>query len=404
MNQYFIAILISVLFWVSVGLIVYTYFGYPVLIAFLSSLKKTAIRTGISNYMPKTTLLIAAYNEKDFIEEKIKNSLEIDYPKDKLQILIVTDGSNDGTVDIVKSYKKYGVELFHEDKRSGKMAAINRVMPFTTGEIIVFSDANNIYQTDTIKKLIEPFADTEVGAVSGSKTIERGDGELGNSEGLYWKYESFIKRHESHFSSCTSVAGEILAVRKNVFINPPNDIVADDFFTAMNTLRQGYRLVYAEDAKSKERISVSAKDEIVRRKKINAGRYQSISKSTEILPKNIILIWQIVSHKFLRLFVPFFMISAFFLNIIVVVFPYQKPSGWFFLSGHFGQFVLVLQVLFYVLAFIGTFIGKQQGNSKLRLLFYLPTFLVNSNYAALQGFFQYIKKKPSHLWEKANRR
>lgn len=404
MNQYFLATFISFLFWSSVGLIIYTYFGYPVLIACLSSLKKTSAKTEISDYAPKTTLLIAAYNEKDFIEEKIKNSFEINYPKDKLQILIVTDGSSDGTPNIVRSYEKLGIQLFHEDKRSGKMAAINRVMQFATGEIVVFSDANNIYQADTIQKLVEPFADPKVGAVSGSKTIEKGDGELGNSEGLYWKYESFIKKHESRFSSCTSVAGEILAVRKNVFINPPDDIVADDFFTAMNTLRQGYRLVYAEDAKSKERISISAKDEIVRRKKINAGRYQSISKSAEILPRNIILIWQIVSHKFLRLFVPFFMISAFLLNIIAVVLPYQKPTNWLFLSSPIGEIILALQVLFYVLAFIGTFIGKQQGNSKLRLLFYLPTFLVNSNYAALQGFLQFIKRKPSHLWEKANRR
>ncbi|MBL8092309.1 MAG: glycosyltransferase family 2 protein, partial [Anaerolineales bacterium] len=248
---------VSLLFWISLGAIVYTYFGYPILIALIPSYKK---RDVTRNYTPvSVTLLIAAYNEKTVIEEKIKNSLTIEYPKDKLQILVVTDGSDDGTNLIVQPYEGGNVKLLHQPERKGKMAAINRAIPHATGEIIIFSDANNFYKQDTIQKLIQPFSDPQVGAVSGSKVIEKGDGELGNSEGLYWKYESFIKKQESRVSSCTSVAGEILAIRKSLYSIPPNHVINDDFFSAMKILRQGYKLVYVEDAKSIERISPSAK-------------------------------------------------------------------------------------------------------------------------------------------------
>lgn len=394
-------ITIALFFWLSLFAILYTYFGYPILIWLMPSLNKKIAQIP---YTPSVTLLIAAYNERNVIEEKIKNSLAIDYPKDKLQIIVVTDGSDDGTEQVVKPFEKFGITLLHQPKRNGKMAAINRAMPYTTGEIIVFSDANNFYQSDTIRKLVQPFADSQVGAVSGSKTIEKGDGELGNSEGLYWKYESFIKKQESRVSSCTSVAGEILAIRKSIYSTPPNYIVNDDFYSAMQTLRQGYKLIYVEDAKSTERISPSAKDEMIRRRRINAGRYQAISLSFKLLPKNPILIWQIVSHKYLRPLVPFFMIIVFAMNLAAVFIPYPKPNHWFYLSPPLGLIFLILQIAFYLMAIVGMKIEKQQGDSRLRLLLYLPTFLVNSNLAALQGFFQFIKGEQGHLWQKVERR
>ncbi|MBL8100214.1 MAG: glycosyltransferase family 2 protein [Anaerolineales bacterium] len=396
-----LSFIIAMFFWFSVCAILYTYFGYPILIWLMPSFNKNNSQ---SIYTPSVTLLIAAYNEKNVIEEKIKNSLAIEYPKGKLQILLITDGSNDGTEQVVKPFEKLGITLLHQPERKGKMAAINRAMPYAIGEIIVFSDANNFYKPNTIQKLAQPFVDPQVGAVSGSKTIEKGDGELGNSEGLYWKYESFIKKQESRVSSCTSVAGEILAIRKNLYSTPPNHIINDDFFSAMQTLRQGYKLVYVEDAKSTERISPSAKDEMIRRRRINAGRYQAISMSFRLLPKNPILIWQIVSHKYLRPLVPFFMIIVFILNLFAVLIPYPRPNDWLYLSQPFGLILLILQTIFYLMAIVGMKIEKQQGNSRLRLLFYLPTFLVNSNFAALQGFFQFIKGGQGHLWQKVERR
>lgn len=398
----FLPVLIGIVFWLSLCSILYTYFGYPILISIIPPYKKQSVQR--TENLFSVTLLIAAYNEKNIIEEKIKNCLAIEYPKNKLQILVITDGSDDGTNLIVQSYEHLGVELLHQPSRNGKMAAINRAMPYARGEIIVFSDANNFYKPDTIHKLIQPFSNPKVGVVSGAKTIEKGDGELGNSEGLYWKYESFIKKQESRVSSCTSVAGEVLAIRKSIYLTPPSHIINDDFYTAMQVLRQGYKLVYVEDAKSAERISPSPKDEIIRRRRINAGRYQAIFMSLNLLPKDPLLIWQIISHKYLRPLVPFFMILIFICNLIAVWIPYERPDGLFYLSQPFNLIFLILQVIFYLLAVAGMFIEKRQGDSRLRLLFYLPAFLVNSNYAALQGFFQFIKGKPGHLWQKAERR
>lgn len=396
------SILIALLFWVSLGGILYTYFGYPVLIFLLAKMiqKPETYQT----YKPSVTLLIAAYNEETVIEDKIKNSLTIEYPKDLLQILVVTDGSRDRTPEIAKRYINYGIEILHEPERRGKMAAINRALPDARGEIVVFSDANNYYQPDTILKLIQPFGNPGVGAVTGAKVIGQGDGSLGASEGLYWKYESFIKKQESRTGSCTSAAGEVLAIRKKLYSSPPDDVINDDFYIAMQIVRNGYRLVYVPDAKSIERVSPSAQDEIARRTRINAGRFQAITMAKQILPFNHpLLVWQILSHKFLRPIVPFFMIGAALFNLMAVLFP-PATKGFWILSKPYSLVFLGLQFLFYMLAWIGMKAGNRGEQNKLVRLFYIPTFLTNSNYAALLGFFRFLRGSQSHMWERIQRR
>lgn len=395
----------ALLFWGSLALIFYTYFGYPLLISLLPSRRHKISPSQQVSDLPSVTLLIAAYNEQAVIEEKIRNSLACEYPREKLQVLIVTDGSQDSTPDLVQKYQDRGVELLHQPERRGKMAAINRAMPSVRGEIIVFSDANNLYQADTLQKLAQPFSDPQVGAVTGAKVILKGDGDLGESEGLYWKYESYIKKQESRAGSCTSVAGEILAIRKSAYIPPPDNIINDDFFTAMQVIRQGYRLVYTPEAKSAERVSPSARDEMIRRTRINAGRYQAIALSRQVLPfRQPVLVWQIFSHKFMRPLVPFFMIAALVSNVVAVLIQPLAPRGWFFLGAPLGIVFLLLQALFYLLAVVGNQVQKKQGGGRLRTLLYLPTFLTNSNLAALQGFFQFLKKQPGHLWQRIERR
>ncbi|MDP1713477.1 MAG: glycosyltransferase family 2 protein [Anaerolineales bacterium] len=394
--------LIALLFWLALGVISYTYFGYPLLIWIISRLRPKS--ESYERHTPYITLLIAAYNEEVIIEDKLINSLSIDYPKEKLQILIVTDGSTDQTPDIVNKFANLGIEKLHQPERRGKMAAINRAMAHARGEIIVFSDANNYYQPDTLKKLIAPFSNLEVGAVSGAKVIGRGDGALGASEGLYWKYESFIKQQESRLGSCTSVSGEILAIRKNTYNTPPDNIINDDFYIAMQVIRQGHRLAYVPDAKSSERVSLTAKDEIIRRTRINAGRYQAIALAGQLLPFNHpVLVWQIISHKFLRPLVPFFMIVLAISNLTAVIYP-PRAGGAINLQPPFGVFMLCLQMLFYMLAWFGARPSKQENQSRLIRLLYLPTFLTNSNIAALNGFFQYLRGQQSHIWERIQRR
>ncbi len=396
------SILIALLFWGSLEGIFYTYFGYPVLIFLLAKIihKPEAYQT----CKPSVTLLIAAYNEEIVIEDKIKNSLSVEYPEDIFQILVVSDGSADKTPEIAKRYIPYGIEILHEPARRGKMAAINRALPYARGEIVVFSDANNYYQPDTILKLVRPFGNPDVGAVTGAKVIGQGDGNLGASEGLYWKYESFIKTQESRAGSCTSAAGEVLAIRRNLFSPPPDNVINDDFYIAMQIVRNGYRLVYAPDAKSIERVSPSAQDEITRRTRINAGRFQAITMAKQILPFNRpLLVWQILSHKFLRPIVPFCMIGAALFSLLAVLFPPPIQGVWI-LSKPYSLIFLGLQILFYAFAWIGRKTGNRGEQNKLVRLFYIPTFLTNSNYAALMGFFRFLRGNQSHLWERIQRR
>jgi cellulose synthase/poly-beta-1,6-N-acetylglucosamine synthase-like glycosyltransferase len=397
-----ISIFFALLFWGSVVGIFYTYFGYPVLIFLLAKIIHKPETSQTSQ--PSVTLLIAAYNEETVIEDKIQNSLTINYPKDLLQILIVTDGSADKTPEIAKRYTPYGIEILHEPERRGKMAAINRAWPSVRGEIVVFSDANNYYESDTILSLTRPFGDPRVGAVTGAKIIGQGDGSLGASEGLYWKYESFIKKQESRAGSCTSAAGEVLAIRKNLYLRPPDNVINDDFYLAMQIIRTGYRLVYAPEAKSIERVSPSAQDEITRRTRINAGRFQAITMAKQILPLDQpLLVWQILSHKFLRPIVPFIMMGAALFNLLAVLFP-PAGQGLWILSRPYSVIFLGLQFLFYALAWIGRKTGDRGEQNKLVRLFYIPTFLTNSNFAALMGFVKFLRGNQSHLWERIQRR
>ena len=330
------------------------------------------------------------------------NSLSLDYPPDKFQILVTADGSSDRTPEIVEQFASRGVKLLYDPPRRGKMAAINRAMPHATGDIILFSDANNEYAPDTIREMVKPFADPEVGATSGAKHILKGDGALGDSEGLYWKYESYIKQQETLLGSCTGVVGELFAIRRVLFQSPPDSVINDDFYMAMQLIGRGYRVIYVPTAHSSERVSLSAEDEKARRSRIVAGRYQAL----DLLPwHKPLVVWQIASHKLLRPLVPIAMLVALVANVLVVLFPWRRKRTPWGLGRPFGRFFLFLQTLFYGLALLGNSQpqqGKKEG--KFSKILYLPTFLVNSNLAALTGIYRALTKKQSTLWQRAQRR
>ncbi len=390
----------AVVFWISSGLIVYAYIGYPLLLYFFSKFRPVlAWRT---SQLPSVTLVIAAFNEEQAIAKKLDNSLELDYPKDRLQILVAVDGSEDQTLEIVKQYVKKGIKYDFSPGRNGKMAAINRVMPKTTGEIILFSDANNLFSSHAIKELVKPFIDSSVGAVTGSKNIIKGDGALGESEGLYWRYESFIKEMETRLGCCTAVAGEILAVRKSLFQAPPDQTINDDFYIAADLIKRGFQVVYEPKAKSFECVSATAADEVKRRARIIAGRYQALANSHRLIPfKRPTIAWQLVSHKFLRPLVPFAMILALLTNIYTVLIPpLVLNASWFNMGYPYNWILLILQIFFYMAAWMG---NRREQQSRMGKLLYLATFLVNSNWAALVGLRRYLSGKQTSLWERVQR-
>lgn len=393
--------LMAFLFWLCVGSILYTYIGYPLMLWLLAR-GKPQHPSGMFT-TPPVTLLIAAYNEAAIIARKLENSLALNYPLDRLQILVAADGSDDATPDIVRTFAERGVELSYSPERRGKMAAINRAMPLVRGEVIVFSDANNMYEVGALRELIGHFADPAVGAVTGAKVIESGDGALGESEGLYWKYESFIKERETRLGSCSGVAGEILALWRDLYQPPPDHIINDDFYIAMSVVKRGYRVVYAPKALSAERVSATAQDEMVRRARIVAGRYQAIALAGQLLPWNQpLVVWQVISHKFLRPLVPVAMIGALLANVAAVLWPTPVSglAGWLLLASPVNWILLIGQLAFYGAAWLGGRIGKRGPLGK---LLYLPTFLVNSNLAALVGLFRFLRKRQTTLWQRARR-
>jgi poly-beta-1,6-N-acetyl-D-glucosamine synthase len=391
----------GLIFWLCVLGILYTYLGYPLLITVLAHTKPKKVFNE-PLIMPMVTLLIAAYNEEAVIEGKLTNSLALKYPKDSLQIIVAADGSNDKTSLIVKSFQDQGVELSYIPDREGKMAAINRVMPKVKGEIIVFSDANNVYNENAIIELVKPFIHAAVGAVTGAKVIIKDERTLSNSEGAYWKYESFIKKQESRWGCTIGAAGEIFAIRRHLYIPPPKNIINDDFYIVSRIVQKGYNVIYNPSAQSYELVSATAQDEIERRARITAGRYQTILQAGQLVPfKRPIVAWQMVSHKFLRPLVPFGMIGAGVAVIGAVAFPVSGESNpLLYLAKPFNFVFLLLQLVFYALAILG---NNFKIEGKIGKLLYIPTFLVNSNLAALVGLYRYITNRQAHIWQRVQR-
>ena len=235
-----------------------------------------------------------------------------------------------------------------------------------------------------------------MGAVVGARTIEAGEGGLGESEGLYWKYESFIQKNKSRLGCCTGIVGEILALRRNLFTPPPDGIINDDFFMAMQVAKQGYRVAYAPKARSFEGISLHAQDGIERRKRIVAGRYQAIMHADRLLPWNRpFVVWQIISHKFMRPMVPIFMVGAILFNILALIFPAQSGFPLIVLAAPYNWIMFSLQAVFYLLAIFGRLLEKR-NTGWLRIL-YVPTFLFNSNFAALMGMARFFSWQANYI-------
>lgn len=395
-------VFLAVVVWGALLLTLYVYAGYPLLITIVAALRPRPARRD-ERHTPALTVMIAAYDEEECIAAKIEGTLALDYPPGKLQVLVAADGSRDRTAEIARGFAGRGVVLCHRPERAGKFAALKRAMPLATGEIVVFSDANNEYDPRALRELAACFADPDVGAVGGAKTVAAEGGALDASEGLYWRYESFIKQRESLAGSCVAVAGEIFAIRRALFVPLPDGIILDDFMTAMQIARQGRRIVYAPAARSVERVSASAAEEITRRRKIIMGRVQAMLLSPRYLSwRRPLVSWQVLSHKFLRPFVPIAMIAALGATVALVLFPPGAgPGALPRLAPPWGAVALALQGGFYAAAAIGHLLRRRGPVGK---ALYLATFLVNSNWAALVGIYDYFLGRRSPLWTRVPRR
>lgn len=372
-----------------VGLSAYHYLGYPLILWIWAKFRpyKVVYRP----FLPAVSLIIAAYNEAEVMSEKLENSLGLDYPPEKLEIWVVTDGSTDETPTIVQAYTGRGVRLLHEAARKGKSTAINRAARQATGDILIFSDANAFYEPDAIQKLVRNFADETVGGVSGKKTVRSSGAGVSESSGFYWRYESVVKKWESQTGATVAVVGEMMAVRRIWFEPIPPQMINDDAYLATRLLQRGARVLYESEAVCWETASGSVADETVRRSRINAGRYQLLFRSQDWLGMSPMWLWSLFSHKFLRLFLPLVMVAGFVGNGWAVR---RKQGGWWLRWIWLGQ---LLGGCLSLVGLVGDRLGKRW---RVPALFY---YFLSSQFAVLQGLGRYLSGKQTVLWQKAKR-
>ncbi len=389
-----------IVFWLSIFIVCYTYAGYGILLWLMVKIKEAVkgkpIRY-VAEDLPDVTLLVAAYNEKDYVAAKINNSTELEYPKDKLHLVWVTDGSDDGTPDILRQYSN--VTVHHRPERAGKIAAMNRGVQLITTPIVIFSDANTMLGKESVRRIVNLFANPKVGCVSGEKRIFGNEKDMaaGAGEGLYWKYESFLKSYDARLYSVVGAAGELFAIRREYFTEVEKDTLLDDFIISLRIAMQGYTTQYDPEAYACETSSASVKEELKRKIRIAAGGFQSIVRLAYLL--NIfrygILSFQYISHRVLRwTLAPLCLLLLLASNLVLAL-----QTGIF--SCNFFPVVFWLQVLFYAMALIGWFLENRQ--IKLKILF-VPYYFFIMNLAVYLGFFRYIKKKQNVNWERAKRR
>lgn len=390
-------IILKILLWVSLGILFYSYIGYGVLLAGIVRIKRL-FRGRKYNYyneedLPTVSLVIAAFNEEDYIEEKIKNSLELSYPVGKLKIVIITDGSSDSTPEIVSRYPQ--ILLLHQPERKGKVAAMNRAAAFLEGEVLVFCDANTALNKDCIKNIARHYADPRVGGVAGEKKVVKQGQEsvAGAGEGLYWKYESLLKRLDSELHSTMGAAGELFSVRRTLFETAPEGTIIEDFVQSLKLCTGGHILRYEPQAYASEGPSASIKEELKRKVRIAAGAFQAMGLLKELFNpfRYPILSFQFVSHRILRWTIaPLSLLIALITNILITFFAPET---------HYN-IILILQLLFFTAALLGWFFASK---GKIYKLLQVPYYFLIMNYAVYAGFFRFLKGKQSVLWDKAAR-
>lgn len=380
------------LFFTSGFLIFYHYLLYPAAAILLSRRKAANLPASTSDddsALPPVTLLIAAYNEARVIEAKLRNSLALDYPRAKLEIMVVSDGSSDATPETVASFAAQEVRSLFEPPRRGKTAALNRGVAAASGDIVVFSDANNDFDQDAIRLLVRHFKDATVGGVSGAKKIYAdSDREAAVGDGLYWRYESALKHAESRLGSITAADGEIFAIRRNLFRPIDPALINDDAAITIDLIRSGYRVLYEPDAHSFEHASIHMEDDFHVKVRMVAGGFQTLFHYWRflMLPRGWFA-FAFLSHKVLRWLMPLFLMAFAIASLSL----YERGLG---------QLAITAQLLFYGLAVTG---WRQRRTGALPNYLYIPLYFCTMNLAALLGLIRFLSGRQTTLWRKAQR-
>jgi cellulose synthase/poly-beta-1,6-N-acetylglucosamine synthase-like glycosyltransferase len=376
-----------IIFWLCLGLIIYTYLIYPLLIMIWARLFPQKIKID-KNYFPSVTMVIAAHNEENNLREKMNNCLELDYPPGKIDFMIGCDGSTDGTPDILQESTDPRIKAIIFSERRGKIAVLNDLMSKAAGEVTIFSDANTIYQTDAIKKLVQYFADPRVGGVCGKLQLINPDGNPGGEgEGLYWRFENQIKKAEGAIRSVISANGAIFAVRKELF-RPLSVSLSlnDDLMTTLDILREHQRVIYEPDAAAAEYTSPNMEGEFARKIRISSQNFNAVPGLLTLLhPRYGFTALAIFSHKLLRWMVPFLGFGMLLTNLVLLS------------RGGIYPFLMIGQSLVYGGALMGYLGDRLFGRSGPFIPFY---YLAMINIAIVLGLWRSLTKTQEQTWKR----
>ena len=395
--------LLPLFFFILLFIPFYAYIGYGLLLAGLIQLRRRFRRraglpveshsAAADAELPAVTLLITAYNEKEQVARKVANTRELDYPADRLRVMWVTDGSDDGTDEMLRQYEE--ISVLHQPERRGKVAAMNRAMPQVATPLVVFSDANTMLSRSALRRIVRLFQDPQMGCVSGEKRILQQSQASASAagEGLYWRYESLLKRWDAELGSVVGAAGELFAIRTALFTPVPEDTLLDDFVISLAIAMRGYRIGYDPEAYAIESASINIREELKRKIRIAAGGLQAIVRLRPLLNpcKHRLLSFQYISHRVLRwTLAPLALLALLPVNLILAL-----PAG---ALGF--RLILLLQLFFYGLALAGWFFESRR--IRLKILF-VPFYFCMMNYAVLAGMRRFMQGRQGVLWEKARR-
>ena len=375
-----------ILFWAAVFLIVYTYFGFPLGVILRGLLWNLPYKEE-QTYQPTVSLVISAYNEVKSIAAKLDNILSMEYPRDRLEVVIASDGSTDGTDAIVKRYKGHGVKLVSLP-RVGKAAALNAAVNASSGDILVFSDANSMYQADAIQKLVRPFSDPQVGGVAGNQVYKTkvSGGSSSDGEQAYWNFDRMLKQFQGRSGNTLAATGAIYAIRRALF-QPIPDGVSDDLFTSTGVIAQGYRLVFAPGAIAYEPVAATSQVEFGRKVRVIIRSWKVFDSRKELLNpfRHKFYAIQLFSHKILRylVFLP--------LLLLFLVSPFLWKTGLLY------QMATVCQVMFYGCALSGWLLnGTRFARKK---IFTIPFYFCMVNTASLVALLNVLRGRQIKHWE-----
>jgi poly-beta-1,6-N-acetyl-D-glucosamine synthase len=372
----------STIFWIAVSIPLYAYTGYPLLLLGLRLIIRRPVKK--APIQPSLSLLIPAHNEARVMERKIRNSLALDYPADRLEIVIASDGSTDETEAIARRFERRiesaRLRVFACAENRGKMAVLNAAIPQMRGEIVVFSDASAMLSTDSVRRLVENFADPSVGAASGRYQVVRpAEVNIGASENLYWKYETFLKTRESQLASTLGGHGQLYAIRKELYPFPPSETINDDYVIPLSVLSRGFRAVYEPAAMVFEEAQEMTG--FARRIRIMAGNLQQLRNLPQLLrPLQPLPVFFFLSHKVIRLVAPFAMLAALAANLLLLTVPIYGAA-------------LCVQLAFYTLAAFG-FSGRLRPRALA-----LPFYFCMLNAAAFFGLYHALTRRKSMAWK-----